>query len=457
MHARTNSIVRSAATIALAISLATPAVAQGTQQGTQLARTDGRWQAWIGCWTPAGSLIRVVGRSASSVVCIVPTSIATAVDVVTVTGGKIVDSTRVNTDGQPHTIAREGCTGWQSAKWSPSARRVYLKSEYNCSGAPATRVSAVYAMAGAGDWIDVQGMRVDKNSGVHAVRYREAVDGDALPPEITRQLGERSLTKMAATLALTQPISLADVAEASHEVDAAVVSTWLIEVSKLDVERPPRLNAKELEQLADSGVPGSVIDVMLGLSYPDVLSVNPTSRSVARQNSDSAYTPYGYSSLGMMASNNPLIGFDRFGFPIYASEASLMSVCSPWMFGPYDLGWNLYNSQFACSRYGAYGYTGSLYPGYLYGGYGLYGGYFGGYYGGYFGGGPIVVPRAPGSTTTPPPSHGHVVNGRGYQSGSGSGGTAVPTQTTSGAPSSAGTSASSAPPPAPRTAEPKKP
>ena len=169
MIARPNFFARSAAILALAVTIAAPASAQSTNP-------DGRWQAWLGCWTPAGTLIRVVGRSATSVVCVIPTSTPSAVDVVTVTGGKIVDRTRVDTDGQHHALAKEGCTGWQSAKWSPAAHRVYLKSEFNCSGAPSTHLSAVYAMAGSGEWIDVQGMRVDKNNGVHAVRYRQATD-----------------------------------------------------------------------------------------------------------------------------------------------------------------------------------------------------------------------------------------------------------------------------------------
>jgi len=458
MLVRLNSVVRSAmATLAvttLAIAFAMPATAQ-------TAQIDGRWQAWVGCWTPAGTLIRTIGKSAASVVCVVPTSTASAVDLVTVSAGKIVDRTHVDTDGQPHALAKEGCTGWQSAKWSPSAHRVYLKSEVNCSGAPATHVSAVFAMAGSGEWIDVQGMRVDKNSGVHAVRYREAVDVGPLPEEITQKLGGHAMARRAAMLAVTEPLSLSDVEEASRELDASVVSTWLIEADKLDLHRPAPLNAKQLVQLADAGVPAIVIDVMLGLSYPNVLAVNPMSYGVARQNTDSAYMAYG--SLGSRLSN-PLLGFDRFGIPIYASESALMFGCSPYMYSPYDAGWNLYSSQFGCGGYGGgYGFNG--YPGYGYDGYG-YGYGYGGYpYGGYFGGGPVVVPQGTGT-----PAHGRVVNGKGYtQGGNGSTGTATPRSTNTspantnsgagngGAGSSSPPPAPSPPPPPPRTAEPRKP
>ena len=436
------SAVRRAAAIALAAAIAIPAVAQ-SPAGPQ---ADARWQAWLGCWTPAGTLIRVVGKSAPSAVCVVPSASASSVDVLTVSGGKIVDSTHVDADGQPHALSRDGCTGWQTAKWSPSARRVYLKSEFNCKGAPVTHVSAVYAMAGSGEWIDVQGMRVDKNTGVHTVRYREADDDTPLPASITSRLHQRSMARMAAMLAVTETPSLGDVEEASRELDPAVVSTWLIEADKVSIQKPAQLNAKELVQLADNGVPSSVIDVMVGLSYPDVLTVNPTSGGVARQNSDSAYSQYSYPSS--VAAVDPIIGFDRFGFPIYASQSTLLQGCSPWLYGPYD-GWNMYSSPFGCG-YPSYGYAGYGY-GYGYGAYPYYG-----YYGGYFGGGPIVVPRGGGTPATAP-AHGHVVNGRGYREGGNSSGeTAQPRSNTSGSASGRG-AAASAPPPPPRTAVQKKP
>ena len=454
MPARTNSIAQCALAAAMAVLLASVA----TPTSAQTVQPDGRWQAWLGCWAPAGTLIRSIGSAPSSVVCVVPTSTASAVDVVTVSEGKIVDRTHVDTDGRPHTITKDGCTGWQSAKWSPSARRVYLKSEYACSGAPTSHVSAVYAMAGSGEWIDVQGMRVDKNSGVHSVRYRETADVGALPEGIRRTLRGPSLSRNAAMLAATTPVSLADVEEASRELDEAVVSTWLIEADKLNIERPAKLNAKELVELSDRGVPPSVIDVMLGLSYPDILAVNPASRASTRQGSDSGYAMYGmYGSPGVMSLSNPLIGFDRFGLPIYASDAALYGACSPWLYGPYDAQLNLYNSLFPCGRNAGAFYNGLPYG---FGGYGIYGGFggYGGYgYGGYFGGGPVVVPKqTPTGPTTY--SHGHIVNGKGYVPGSaGSGGSASPSGGSSGT-TSASTAPSSPPPPPPaRTAEPKKP
>jgi hypothetical protein len=462
MRARLNLPVRLAmgtlAITALSLATAIPAAAQS-------APSDSRWQAWLGCWSPAGTLVRVVGKSTTSVVCVVPSSSPSAVDVMTVSGGKVVDRTHVDADGQPHALTKEGCTGFQTAKWSPSGRRVYLKSELNCNGAPATHVSGVYAMAGYGEWIDAQGMRVDKNSNVHAVRYREAADPGALPDEIASKLPAHSMSRSASMVAVTTPPSLGDVEEAAHELDPGVLSTWLVEADKLNLQMPARLNAKQLTELADHGVPSSVIDVMVGLSYPEMFAVNTTGNVVTRQNNDSVDARY--ASLASMSSLNPILGFDRFGMPIYSSESALMYGCSPWMLGPYN-GWNLYDSMYGCNQFG-YGYNGYA-SAYGFGQFPYFGGYFGpyygaGYYGGYYGGGPVVVPKDNGGGTA---THGHVVNGRGYTTGgSNSGGNASPrsnnsspSNSGSGAGSGSGSGSGGAPPPSsppPRTAQPRKP
>lgn len=453
MFTRLNSVVRGIGITALALAIAAPSAS------AQTAKVDGRWHAWLGCWTPANTLIRVLGNSAASVVCVVPSSTPSAVDVMTVTGGKIVDRNHVDTDGRPHAISKEGCTGSQTATWSPSSRRVYMKSDFTCNGGPTTHLNAMYAMAGSDEWIDVQGLKVEKKSGVHALRYREAVYDGTLPDEIKQKLQDQPFARSAAMLAATQPISLSDVEEASHAVDAAVVSTWLIETDKVSAEKPDRLNAKQLVQLADNGVPGSVIDVMVGLSYPDVFAINPMNSEVALQNSDSvAYAGSGYRGRYASSALNPIIGFDRLGNPIYESESSLMYGCTPFLYGPYDMGWNP-----SCARYGygysSYGYGGGLG---LYDGYGwpFYGGYPG--YGGYYGGGPVVVPVNPG--TPGGTTHGRVINGKGYRQGGGeSGTTAAPrsnTQSGSGSGSGGGgasSGSSSPPPPPPRTAVPRKP
>jgi hypothetical protein len=459
MLTRANFPLRLVAAISLPLFLfvlffthAAPASAQG-------GPTDARWQAWLGCWTPASTLVRNIGKPYSSAVCIVPTAKASAVDVVAISNGKVVDRTHVDTDGQPHAISKEGCTGSESAKWSPSARRVYLRSDFTCTGAPATHLSAIYAMAGGGEWIDVQGMRVDKNVGVRAIRYRDSADLGALPGEVTQKLPNRVLSRMAAMLAVSEAPSIADIAEASRELDAAVVSTWLIEIDKVTIEKPAPLSAKQLVKLADSGVPASVIDVMVGLSYPKELVVNPENAAqMAGRVTDGDYSPYDgqYGGMDPFPPMRPLLGFDRFGFPVYAADLTQPNACSLSPYSPYSP-YSLYspydmdlNAGPGCPGYGYSAFMGGLggYP--FLGGYPIFGGFYGGAYGGY--GAPVVAPRGSGAAVGPVNSHGRVVNGRGYSQGtSGSTGTATPR-------SGGTTSASASPPPPPaRTAAPRKP
>ena len=63
------------------------------------------------------------------------------------------------------------------------------------------------------------------------------------------------------------------------------------------------------------------------------------------------------------------------------------------LYGPYDVGWNLYASRSRAADTATSSATARL-PVYGYGGYPTAA--IGGYYGGYFGGGPVVVPRRPG-------------------------------------------------------------
>jgi hypothetical protein len=57
----------------------------------QTTPADLRWQAWVGCWTPAD------GPSGSKV-CIIPTQGTSAVDVATVAGGKIISREHMQAD-----------------------------------------------------------------------------------------------------------------------------------------------------------------------------------------------------------------------------------------------------------------------------------------------------------------------------------------------------------------------
>lgn len=452
----------------LLLAAAMPARAQVVQL------PDARWQAWLGCWTQADPQ-RVLGAVAQShAVCVIPTSSFSAVDIATVENGKVVNRQRVDTDNARHASTRDGCTGWESAEWSSSRLRLFVRSEFTCSGGLTARSSGVFAINGRGEWLDVQGISSGGNKGVRALRYGEVSETRALPAEIVDALRGRATAASAARVSVAASLTLADIVEASHKLDAGVVEAWLVEFNAGAEIKAGALSAKHLVALADEGVAPNVIDVIVALAYPQVFAVNPATHEgefrVAESDARSSAMSRGIGSF-------PIVGYDVYGFPVYGSEYFMRNGCSAYGFSPYSsssFGCSPYClgyyslSSIGCSRYsGYYGYNGYGYGyGYGYNGYG-YNGYGPGY-GWYPGSQPVVVVvRGPQPTDAERP-HGRVEKGRGYTQGGSTTSSTPKSSTTSSGSTSTGSSSSSSTggssgasssggSSAPRTAVPKKP
>ena len=348
---------------------------------------DSRWQAWLGCWQPADAPQDAQGKAPPRLVCVVPAQGASAVDIVTVADTQVVSRERVDAGGSPVPGTRERCRGWESARWSGDARRVYLRSGYACADEQQRRSSGIMAISARGEWLDVQAVTIAGRTGVRAVRYRPADLDGAIPGEVASALEDLTAEAGMARVAASAPVGTEDVVEASRQVDPQTVQAWLTERGE-----GFSVNGRRLAEMADAGVPSSVIDVVVALSYPRVFAVNPASRQGEPRaevaSGGAAPVPYGYDRGGWGFRYSPY-GWDSY-----------------W---PYD--WGYY------SRYGPYGYG----YGYGYGhgyGYSPYGGYYGPYVG-YYGDGVVI-------TVVGGQSRGRVVNGRGYTQNAGAGSTAVP-------------------------------
>jgi hypothetical protein len=332
----------------------------------------------------------VPSRSANTslpLVCVVPGTAASAVQVVTVDSGKVVARDTIDASGQQVAMSRDGCSGWRRATWSPDNRRVYLRSELDCAGGLHRLSTAVLAISPAAEWLDVQGLRVSGNTSVRTRRYRDVGIPANLPADIAGALSNaiqgKQLAVATARASVGAEVLSRDIIDATRQLDPAVVQAWL-------VERGQRfdLDAKQLVALADAGVPGSVTDAMVALSYPEHFELQraPVSSLYAegpltRADSARIANEYLYDQCSL--------GYDPFWYSTCNfGYSSLYSIGS---FGRYG------------SRYG-YGYGYSPY-GY---GYGNYGGYV--YYV------PVIVDR------TATESHGQVVKGRGYTRGTSSSG-----------------------------------
>jgi len=365
----------------------------------QSSPTAQSWNAWMGCWR-AEMPITSSATGSSPYVCVTPTDRVSAVEVLTLEGTKVVARDTIDASGQSHAATVQGCKASKTGEWSADGRRVLLHSEIDCADAKRTS-TGMLAIAPTMDWLDIQSVSANGNTGIRVTRYQQfhPAHPDSLPVSVQRQL-ERGEAIGSARVLAGGTLGVRDIAEASKKVDTSVVQAWI-------VERGARfkLDASSLELLADAGVPGSVTDVMVGVSYPDHFALRQSRDMTGGYASD--LSPYDSARVAATYLNDRCFG--GFGSSIYN--------------GCDRLGYGMYG-------YGLYGYN-TYGGGYYYPGYGYAGGAYYGYYGA-----PVVVVKG----DQPQPSHGQIVKGRGYTPGSSSSGSSG-----SGHTSSSGSSGSSAP------------
>jgi hypothetical protein len=352
----------------------------------QNARPDPRWQAWLGCWTPEEGAAPADART--HLVCVVPVPGTAGVEIAALADAQIVSLDTLVASGEHRAISRDGCDGWESAEWSGEGQRVYLHSEVTCPGNLRRTTSGLMAITPDGQWLDARGVAVRGQMAVHVVRYADAGLPTTVPAEIVERLSGRGLAVGLARQAASAPVTLADVVEASHHIEPALVEAWLAGSGQGFA-----LDAKKLVALSDSGVSDRVIDVMVALSYPKMFAVNATS------------------------------GLDEFApvsetrrAPIYADSLYGTRLARPWCYSPW--GWDYYGSwgyaPYGCGAYSPFGYSPFWYGPYGYG--------YNPWYGGYgYGGGTVLIVGGGGGT--PAQGHGRLVKGRGYVPGGQAAGT----------------------------------
>ncbi len=351
---------------ALAAFAAMPATAPA--QTTQTA--DTRWLPWLGCWQPSGEPV----GTGNLMVCVRPAATAAGVDVATIRDGQTVSQRTLLADGRTHELNENGCTGWQRAAFSADGQRAYLRSDLTCAGGVHRTESAIMAMGSPTEWLDVQAVGMDGERVPRVVRYDVAPT--ASWPEDFALTPQRAMAADEARVFAAAPLTLADVKEASAEVDRDALVAFLIER-----DQPFDLDAAELESLASAGVPDQVIDVVVAVSFPDRFHIDRQAMRMALKPAPQPPKHY---------AERPY--YDPFGWGYYSGMCSY----DPWSCGPYG-----YGMYYGLGLYSPYGY---------------YGGYYGGYGSYWYGytGQPIIVLGNGGQATEP---QGQAINGRGYTRG----------------------------------------
>jgi hypothetical protein len=294
---------------------------------------DQRWQPWLGCWQqPASETVVDFPQ-----LCVIPTGGSAGVTMISLENGKEPSRQQLDATGQQRAVERDGCAGWESAQFSADDRRLYLRSELTCSGNLKRASSAVLAMSPEGDWIGVESVTAGGGTAVRVTRYRDAGIPNVVPAEIENALAGRRMALVAARIAAGAPIGEAAVIDATHHLNAAVVQALLVERGQ-----PFQLTASQLASLADAGVPGSVTDVMVALSYPQKFVLDRDARVAELRPTSGGADTYG---RGMLP------GYDG------RSACSLFSSYDPYWYG-YGYGYGSQCGLYANSRYGYsnYGY-----------------------------------------------------------------------------------------------------
>ena len=374
---------------------------------------DSRWAPWIGCW-------RAVDETAAApVLCVAPLPGEAGIEMLTTMDGDVVSRESIFTDGQQHDVSRDECEGWERAEFSDDSRRIYTRSELTCGAGAHRSATGVISMVSPFEWLDVRTVDVNGQGAPLVDRYRLASRADFQAAGQRDLVGDQGAETQMARTAASIPITPDDVIEVVGKVSAETVQLWVVERGEAFT-----LDATGLIEMADSGVPPSVIDVVVAVSYPEKFMVNGggfSERRPAEALRGDERSARGY-DRSLNAFDDPFYDpYARYGYgSFYGSRFGY----GPGYFGRYGYGYGGYGGRWA--------YGGGLGFGYGYGGYGLgYG------YGGY--GGPIIVVGRRGDDSGP--TAGRVVRGGGYSSARGSSGSTGRTAR----PRSSGSSGSAAP------------
>ena len=312
---------------------------------------DPRWLPWLGCWELSEHAVRDAGEPAREEqrqpsdadaarprVCVTPVPPNGASFTTTVGAEKAFDQA-VTADGLDRPVDDGECRGTQTAAWSADGLRLFARAQLTCAGDSTPRgVTGLALLAPDGTWLDIQAVEVGGRENVRVRRYRRVLDETGAAAEARPHIAASRLR-------------LSDIKEAS----AKKISPRAIEAALVETNAGFDLSGRDLIALDDAGVAGSVVDVLVALSYPERFVVEKTRDSRAA-GGGFLYDPF----------------FFDYGF---------LSALDGGFYAPY------YYSPFAYSSYGRY------------------------YNPGFFGPGTIIVD---GSPEPQPSGTGRVVNGLGY-------------------------------------------
>ena len=290
-------------TVCGTILVASMAGSAATLTAASAADPDPRWTAWLGCWQlleeRGGDADLITGdliAASGAVVCVTPERDTTGVRLTTTIENQSALEETLVADGTRRPLSDSGCDGWQQAEWSANGLRIYARAQMVCGGS--TRELAGFGFIGRDrTWTDVQSVKEGTREWMRVRRYRRASDQarSGLPPGDLARFA-------AATARQGAALTIEEIKDASAKLPAPTIEAAIIETH---ASFP--LNRRRLVELADAGVPGRVIDLMIATSFPDRFVVEkrePAAGSLMPSDFDwfstyydwpYYYAPFGYS------------------------------------------------------------------------------------------------------------------------------------------------------------------
>src|SRR6516225_5880566 len=246
------------AVIAGALLQAMPASSQTTSP------VDPRWTPWLGCW-------RLLQPTPDDVlVCVDPESSGTGIVSTTLADRNAVLVRKLVADGSNRSVDEADCRGTERAEWSRDGRRLFTRAELDCKGGERRVVSGLSLMAAGFNgpaWLDIQSAVVQGTEQVYVRRYLPAIDPRGAGETPAESAARRTYE---AQLAAAVPIDIDGVIEASSKLPSQAVEAALLEAAPHF-----KLDRRSLVRLDDAGVPHSVIDLIVGLSFPERFRAEP--------------------------------------------------------------------------------------------------------------------------------------------------------------------------------------
>jgi hypothetical protein len=198
---------------------------------------ESAWAPFAGCW----QLVEERSRNdqVTTRTCITAGSDAGTAVITTELSDQTTTERTLRVDGVEHPLQAGACRGTERAEWSSDRRRLFRTASLSCAGDPATR--------------HVSGLRFLVNDATML-----EIEAAGANVEVRRFFREGG-----APQTMPAPFTLADVREASGRVSALVLEAAIVESHSRYA-----LNGRTLLDLDAAGVPDSVIDLMVAVSYP---------------------------------------------------------------------------------------------------------------------------------------------------------------------------------------------